>query len=102
MHHPPENKDRNHDCGLSTATLRLNWPHAAKPPNQSKRRILQTQILPIQSRLFQSADLICTMKRIAFRLKSTGSLSKAEYIFFGDADRFLENWLKPILKCEWR
>ena len=58
--------------------------------------------LPIQSRLSQVADLVCSMKRIASRLNETGQLPKTERYFFKDESNFRRNWLKPLLRSEWK
>lgn len=60
------------------------------------------KVLPIHSRLSQVADLCCTMKRIAQRLEDTGSLNKPELFFFGSASNFKRNWLKSLMRSEWK
>lgn len=60
-----------------------------------------TKVLPIHSRAFQVADFICTLKRMSYRLETTGSLAKSELVFFGTVANFRKNWLKPFLKLEW-
>lgn len=59
-------------------------------------------ILPIHSRLSQVADLCCTIKRIAQRLSDVGSLNKPELYFFGTAKNFRRNWLKSLMRSEWK
>ena len=63
-------------------------------------RMMRT--LPVQSRLSQVADLVCTMKRIARRLSETGVLAKPESYFFGGEKNFRKNWIKSILRNEWK
>ena len=58
--------------------------------------------LPIQSRLSQVADLACTMKRIGQRLSDTGTLTKSELYFFGSEKNFRRNWLKSLMRSEWK
>ena len=60
-----------------------------------------TKVLPIHSRVFQVADFICTLKRMSYRLETTGSLAKSEMVFFGTESNFRKNWQKPFLKFEW-
>ena len=55
-----------------------------------------TKVLPIHSRVFQVADFICTLRRMAYRLQATGALAKSEIIFFGTESNFRKNWLKPL------
>ena len=62
-------------------------------------RIMKT--LPIFSRIFQVADFVCTMRRLAFKLQINGKLAKSETLFFGSVGNFRKIWLKPLLKCEW-
>ena len=64
--------------------------------------VFVTKTLPIQSRLSQVADFICTMKRIARRLEDTGSLAKPERYFFGSESHFRRFWLKSLIKREWK
>ena len=61
-----------------------------------------TKTLPIYSRIFQVADFVCTLKRIALRLEREGSLARVEDKFFGSIANFKKNWLQPMLKNEWR
>lgn len=64
--------------------------------------VRMTRTLPIQSRLSQVADLVCTMKRIARHLETTGTLMRSESYFFGGVKNFRRNWIKSILKNEWK
>lgn len=61
-----------------------------------------TKVLPIHSRVFQVADFLCTLKRMAYRLAATGTLAKSEKAFFGTEANFRKNWLKPLIRSEWR
>lgn len=61
-----------------------------------------TKVLPIHSRIFQVADYICSIKRMSYRLESTGTLAKSEMVFFGTEANFRKNWFKPLLKQEWK
>ena len=62
-----------------------------------------TLTLPIQSRLFQVADYICTIKRMEYKVsKGATGLSKSESFFFDGVGQFKKNWLKPLAKYEWR
>jgi len=64
--------------------------------------VRMTKVLPIHSRIFQVADFICTLKRMSYRLESTGTLAKSELKFFGTVANFQRNWLKPFSRCEWK
>ena len=53
------------------------------------------KVEPVRYRLFQIADLCCTMDLISLK-RDNGTLSKSETVFFGN-DRFLlKNYLKPM------
>ena len=53
------------------------------------------KVEPVSYRLFQIADLCCTMDLISIK-RNNGTLSKSEIVFFGN-DRFLlKNYLKPM------
>ncbi len=53
------------------------------------------KVIPSDYRLFQVADLVCTMKLIELKLESH-SLSKTELLFFGDERTLKKNYLKPL------
>ena len=63
-------------------------------------RIIKT--LPVFSRIFQMADYVCTMNRLAFKLRHDGCLSKSETRFFGNIGNFRKKWLRPLMGTEWR
>ena len=58
--------------------------------------------LPVFSRIFQMADYVCTMNRLAFKLRHDGCLSKSETRFFGNIGNFRKKWLKPLMGTDWR
>ena len=53
------------------------------------------KVIPSDYRLFQVADLICTMKLIELKLEAH-TLSKSELLFFGDERTLKKNYLKPL------
>ena len=55
------------------------------------------KVLPSQYRLFQAADLICTLE-LAAKKEETHQLSKSEENFFGNARDMKKNYLKPIFR----
>ena len=57
------------------------------------------RVLPADYRLFQVADLICTLKLAELKLKNH-LLSKSELYFFGDERTLKKNYLKPLAKKE--
>ncbi len=57
------------------------------------------KVIPSQYRLFQVADLICTLKLAELKLLRN-SLSNSERKFFKDNRTFKKNYLKPLLNKE--
>ena len=53
------------------------------------------RVRPSDYRLFQAADMICTLELLAAKLED-GSLSKSEDEFFGGARNLKKNYLKPL------
>ncbi len=53
------------------------------------------RVQPVNYKLFQVADLICTVEWLALK-EASKSLSKAELDFFRTARDFKKNYLKPI------
>jgi hypothetical protein len=57
------------------------------------------RVLPSEYRLFQVADLICTIKLAELKLEKH-ILSKSEKYFFEDVRTLKKNYLKPISQKE--
>jgi hypothetical protein len=57
------------------------------------------RVLPSEYRLFQVADLICTIKLAELKLEKH-MLSKSEKFFFEDVRTLKKNYLKPISQKE--
>ena len=57
------------------------------------------RVLPSDYRLFQIADLVCTLKLAELKAESH-SLSKSEGVFFGDVRTLRKNYLKPLSEKE--
>ena len=53
------------------------------------------KVLPSEYRLFQVADLVCTLKLTELKLEHH-SLSKSEKYFFSDERTLKKNYLKPM------
>ena len=58
------------------------------------------KVMPRDYKLFQAADLICTMELTKLKLEN-GLFSKSEKVFFGSIRDLRKNYLKPISKKEW-
>ena len=58
------------------------------------------KVMPTEYKLFQVADLLCTMELV--RLKMENNLfSKSEMAFFGNIRDLKKNYLKPLSNKEW-
>jgi hypothetical protein len=57
------------------------------------------KVLPSDYRLFQVADLICTLELIRLKME-TKTLSKHELAFWGKGSDFRKNYLKKIYRKE--
>lgn len=57
------------------------------------------KVLPADYRLFQVADLICTLKLAELKL-STHNLSNSEKIFFEDERTLRKNYIRPLAQKE--
>ena len=57
------------------------------------------KVLPADYRLFQVADLICTLKLAELKMENH-IMSKSEVFFFGDERTLKKNYLKPLSRKE--
>lgn len=53
------------------------------------------KVLPVHYRLFQAADMLCTLRLLKQKLQ-TGSLSHSEMIFFSNPKNLKKNYLKLL------
>ena len=58
------------------------------------------KVTPSDYRLFQVADMFCSMELIRLKLESS-TLSPSETEFFGNLRDLKKNYLKPLKKFEW-
>lgn len=58
------------------------------------------KVLPKEYKLFQVADLLCTLKLVELKMNNN-MFSKSEEIFFGNMRDLIKNYLKPLKKKEW-
>lgn len=58
------------------------------------------KVLPSQYRLFQCADLLCTLELMRLKLESGRSITKSEEIFFESRRKLKKNYLKTIEKMK--
>ena len=64
-------------------------------PNVEFRRVM-----PSDYKLFQAADLFCTMELVQLKVENN-LFSKSEEIFFGNLRDLKKNYLKPLRRKEW-
>lgn len=57
-------------------------------------------VLPRDYKLFQTADLICSLSLINHKLTCNKKLTNSEEIFFGSASKLKKNYLKQLKKLE--
>ena len=81
-----------YDNGQSIITETINAVFAAKFFEAGFRRVL-----PREYRLFQSADLICTLELLQMK-GAASELSKSEVGFFGSAGKIRRDYLKQLDK----
>ena len=53
-------------------------------------------VSPSKYRLFQAADLVCTLVLVRAKLEDSGVMSESENSFFGGVKAFRKGYLKPI------
>lgn len=58
------------------------------------------KVMPENYKLFQAADLFCSMELVRLKMEN-GMFSKSEEIFFGNMRDLRKNYLKPLQKKEW-
>lgn len=58
------------------------------------------KVMPSEYKLFQAADLLCTLELVKLKWKNS-MFSKSELTFFGNIRDLKKNYLKPLSKKEW-
>lgn len=81
-----------YDNGLHELNRILNFALSAELSTYSYRKVL-----PKDYKLFQSADLICTLKLLNLKCEQ-GKLSKSEELFFHSIRDLRKQFIKPIEK----
>lgn len=85
-----------YDNGQHELSQILNAVFEAELPNFEVRKVL-----PSEYRLFQVADLLCTLELLKEKIKH-GNLSKSEEIIFHSKRELKKDFLNGIQKKEWR
>lgn len=84
-----------YDNGQVEVSKMLSSVFNALLPNSIFRKAM-----PSEYKLFQAADLLCTLELVKLKLKNN-LFSKSEEIFFGNIRDLKKNYLKPLSKKEW-
>lgn len=58
-------------------------------------------VMPTEYKLFQVADLLCTMMLVKLKLENS-FFSQSEIAFFGNIRDLKKNYLNPLSKKGWR
>ena len=58
------------------------------------------EVMPSEYKLFQAADLLCTLELVRLKLENN-MFSKSEKTFFGNIRDLKKNYIKPLSKKEW-
>ena len=59
-------------------------------------------VSPSRYRLFQAADVICTLELVKTKLMERGIMTESESRFFGGEKNFRKNYLKPLFRKVYR
>lgn len=84
-----------YDNGQAEVSKILSSVFNALLPNPIFRKVM-----PSEYKLFQAADLLCTLKLVRLKLENN-MFSKSEKIFFGNIRDLKKNYIKPLEKKEW-
>ena len=82
-----------YDCGQTYIT---NLLHKGFSELQMSSVEFAQSVRHLQYKLFQVADLICTLRLLELKLETEGRLSQSEYRFFGGVKCFKRNILRRI------
>lgn len=59
------------------------------------------KVMPTEYKLFQAADLLCTIELVKLKLENN-LFSKSEMAFFGNIRDLRKNYIKPLGRKEWQ
>jgi len=82
-----------YDCGQTSITNFLHRFFAIRPTLPVE---YAQAVKPRKYKLFQLADLVCSLKLIELKIAAGLPMAKSEYAFFGGPRRFLRTFLSPI------
>lgn len=64
-------------------------------------RVEMRKVVPSDYRLFQAADMLCSMELVRLKMDAA-AVSTSELEFFGNLRDLKKNYLKPLEKQEWK
>ena len=85
-----------YDNGQIEVSKMLSSVFNALLPNPVFRKVM-----PVEYKLFQAADLLCTIELVKLKIKNN-MFSKSEIAFFGNIRDLKKNYIKPLSKKEWQ
>lgn len=85
-----------YDNGQIEVSKMLSSVFNALLPNPVFRKVM-----PVEYKLFQAADLLCTIELVNLKIKNN-MFSKSEIAFFGNIRDLKKNYIKPLSKKEWQ
>ena len=86
-----------YDCGQTPVT---NLLHGAVKGRAGQKIVFAQAVVPEKYRLFQLADMICTVQLVRRKLETGEGMTESESRFFGGPRRFKREVLKPLLSHE--
>lgn len=67
----------------------------------ASKTVFVENVMPENYRLFQAADVLCTLELVRLKLKTEERLSRSEFDFFSGLQNLRRNYLKPISSKEY-
>lgn len=86
-----------YDCGQTPVT---NLLHDTFRSRAGQQIAFAQAVRPEKYKLFQLADMICTLKLVELKLQNGDALTESESKFFGGPRKFKRDFLKPVKRME--
>ena len=67
----------------------------------ASKTVFVENVMPENYRLFQAADVLCTLELVRLKLQTGERLSRSEFDFFNGIQNLRRNYLKPISSKEY-
>ena len=68
----------------------------------ASKTVFVQDVQPEKYRLFQVADVLCTLELLKLKLQTGERLSRSEFEFFNGLQNLRKNYLKPLVSKEYR